>query len=121
MAALAWMIPTSVSLAVNFSYDAGVTAGIWLSFAYWLAQWQEPDRRLKNLDTAVILLGAFFACYAKQIYFPVYLLFLFLPRSKFRDRRHRRTYTLLVLLAMGLVMANILLPLGASGGEADDL
>ena len=120
VAALAWMIPTSVSLAVNFSYDAGVTAGIWLSFAYWLAQWQEPDCRLKNLDTAVILLGAFFACYAKQIYFPVYLLFLFLPRSKFRDRRHRRTYTLLVLLAMGLVMANILLPLGASGGEADN-
>ena len=74
---------------------------------------------MKNCDTAVILLGLFVACYAKQIYFPIYLLFMFLPRSKFRARRHRWIYTGLILLAMGLVMANILLPLGASGGQAD--
>ena len=117
--ALAWMLPSAVSLAVNYSYDAGVIAGIWLSFAFWLAQWQEPKKKIRNSDIAVILLGVFFACFAKQIYFPVYLIFLLLPRSKFRDRRHRRIYTGLIVLAMGLVMANILLPLGASGGQAD--
>ncbi|MBQ3705673.1 MAG: DUF2142 domain-containing protein [Clostridia bacterium] len=117
--ALAWMLPSAVSLAVNYSYDAGVIAGIWLSFSFWLAQWQEPEKRIRNSDIAVILLGTFAACFAKQIYFPIYLIFLFLPRSKFASRRHRGIYTGLVLLAMGLVMANILLPLGASGGQAD--
>ena len=117
--AMAWMMPSAVSLAVNYSYDAGVIAGIWLSFAFWLAQWQEPERRIKNTDVAVILLGIFLACFAKQIYFPIYLLFLFLPQSKFRNRRHRRIYTGLVILAMCLVMANILLPLANSGGQAD--
>ena len=117
--ALAWMMPSAVSLAVNYSYDAGVIAGIWFSFTYWLAQWQEPEQKLKNGDTAVILTGIFIACFAKQIYFPIYLLFLFLPRSKFRTKRHRRVYTGLIFLAMGLVIANILLPLSASGGQAD--
>ena len=119
VAALAWMIPSAVSLAVNYSYDGGVIAGIWLSVTYWIAQWQEPEKKLTNGDAAVMILGVFIACFAKQIYFPVYLLFLFLPRSKFRNRRHRRLFTAAVLAAMVLVMANILLPLGASGGQAD--
>ena len=117
--ALVWMLPSAVSLAVNYSYDAGVIAGIWLSFTFWLAQWQEPEQKMKNSDIAVILLGVFIACFAKQIYFPIYLLFLFLPNSKFRSRRHRRSYTCLVLFSMGLVIANILLPLLFSGGQAD--
>ena len=119
VAALAWMLPSAVSLAVNYSYDGGVIAGIWLSVTWWIAQWQEPEKKMTAPDAAVIILGVFIACYAKQIYFPVYLLFLFLPGSKFRDRRHRRRYTAAVLLAMVLVMANILLPLGSSGGQAD--
>ena len=119
VAALAWMLPSAVSLAVNYSYDGGVIAGIWLSVTWWIAQWQEPEKKLTGRDAAVIILGVFIACYAKQIYFPVYLLFLFLPRSKFRDKRHRMRYTAAVLLAMFLVMANILLPLGQSGGQAD--
>ncbi len=119
VAALAWMLPSAVSLAVNYSYDGGVIAGIWLSMTFWIAQWQEPERKLTAGDSAVIILGVFIACYAKQIYFPIYLLFLFLPGTKFRNRRHRRKYTAAVLLAMGLVMANILLPLGRSGGQAD--
>ena len=117
--ALVWMLPHAVSLAVNYSYDAGVNAGIWMSFAFWLAQWQEPEKKIRNRDIAVIVSGAFIACFAKQIYFPVFLIFLFLPRAKFRSVRHRRVYTGLVLLAMGLVLANILLPLGASEGQAD--
>ena len=117
--ALAWMLPSSVSLAVNYSYDTGVIAGIWLSFAFWLAQWQEPKQKMKKLDEAVILLGIFIACFAKQIYFPIYLLFLFLPCSKFQNQKQRWIYTGMILFCMGLVMANILLPLQASGGQGD--
>lgn len=119
MLALIWMLPSAVSLAVNYSYDAGVIAGIWLSFAFWLAQWQEPEQTIKKSDMAVIMLGTFIACYAKQIYFPVFILFLFLPRGKFKSRKHRRIYTGLILFCIALIAANILLPLGSSGGQAD--
>ncbi len=118
--ALSLMIPSSVFLAANYSYDPGVTAGITLSCACWIAQWQERNKTLKNGDVAVMIAGMLFACYAKAIYFPIFLLFLFLPGSKFRSRRHRAAYTAVILASMVLVMLYILLPLRASGGQGDD-
>lgn len=118
--ALALMTPSSVFLAANYSYDPGVIIGIALSFSYWVAQWQERDRKLKNSDVAVMLAGMLTACYAKAIYFPILLIFLFLPKSKFRDRKHRRNYTLLILAAVVLVMLYILVPMSRSGGQGDD-
>ena len=117
---LAMMTPSAVFLAANYSYDPGVTAGIFLSCAYWLAQWQERDQPLKNGDVAVMLLGMLAACYAKAIYFPIFLLFFFLPESKFRDKKHRRLYWGIMALSIVVVMLYILLPLGRSGGEADN-
>ena len=117
--ALSLMTPSCVFLASNYSYDPGVIAGITLSCAYWIAQWQEPEEKLKLSDAAVMLLGMAFACYVKAIYFPIYLLFLFLPGGKFRDGKHRKTYTAAVLLAMALVMCHILIPMGRSGGQGD--
>lgn len=117
--ALTLMMPSCVFLAANYSYDPGVIAGIALSCAYWIAQWQEPDEKLKARDAAVMILGMAFACYVKAIYFPMYLLFLFLPKGKYRDGKHRKIYTAAVLLAMALVMCHILLPMGRSGGQGD--
>ena len=117
--ALALMTPSSVFLASNYSYDPGVIAGIAISFSYWAAQWQERDQKLKNGDVAVMLGGMLTACYAKAIYFPILLIFLFLPKSKFRSRAHRRNFTLLILFAVLLVMLYILLPMAFSGGKGD--
>ena len=117
--ALSLMMPSCVFLASNYSYDPGVTAGITLSCAYWIAQWQERTQKLKNRDAAVMIVPMLIACYAKAIYFPLFLLFLFLPAGKFRSVRHRRVYTATVLLAMLAVMLYILLPLSRSGGQGD--
>ena len=117
--ALTLMIPSCVFLASNYSYDPGVIGGITLSCSYWVAQWQERDQRLKMKDVAVMLAGMLLACYVKAIYFPIFLLFLCVPESKFRDRRQRRAYRIVILLAMALVMLHILLPMGRSGGQGD--
>ncbi|MBR2823852.1 MAG: DUF2142 domain-containing protein [Clostridia bacterium] len=119
IAAMVLMMPGSVFLAANYSYDPGVIVGITLSCCYWAAQWQEPKKILKNGDVAIMMAGMLIACYAKAIYFPLFLLFLFLPKSKFRGLKHRRAYTAVVLLSMVIVMLYILLPLGKSGGQGD--
>ena len=113
------MMPTCVFLASNYSYDPGVIAGMAISCSYWIAQWQEPDQQLKIKDAAVMLVGMLTACYVKAIYFPLFLLFLFLPKGKFRDARQRRIYQTVILLAMVLIMLHILVPMGNSGGEGD--
>ena len=117
--ALSLMMPGSVFLASNYSYDPGVTAGITLSCAYWIAQWQEREQKLKNKDVAVMVIPMLFACYTKAIYFPIFLLFLFLPGIKFRNANHRRAYIAVILLAVFAVMMYILMPLKRSGGQAD--
>ena len=114
------MLPSCVFLAANYSYDPCVISGIALSCSYWVAQWQESDQRLKWKDVAVMLGGMLIACFVKAIYFPVFLLFLFMPEKKFDNRKQRRGYRALILLAMALVMLYILLPLGQSGGEGDN-
>ena len=113
------MIPSAVFLAANYSYDPGVTAGITISCAYWVAQWQEPEQKLKNKDLAIMILGMMTACYAKAIYFPIFLLFFFVPKSKFRNDRHRRAYRGILAVSMAAMMLYILLPLSKSGGQAD--
>ena len=117
--AMVLMMPSCVFLAANYSYDPGVIAGMAISCSYWIAQWQEPDQRLRKKDVAVMLAGMLFACYVKAIYFPVFLLLLFLPEGKLPDRKQQRSYRILVLLAMVLIMLHILVPLGQSGGEGD--
>ena len=119
IAAVVLMMPSCVFLAANYSYDPGVIAGINLSCCYWVAQWQEREKILKAGDVAVMIAGMLIACYAKAIYFPLLLMFLFLPRSKFRSNRHRHAYTICILLSMVIVMLYILLPLGKSGGQGD--
>ena len=117
--AMALMLPSAVFLAANYSYDPGVTAGIAISCAYWIAQWQEPEKTIGKKDLAVMILGMMAACYAKAIYFPIFLLFFFLPDSKFRDARHRRAYRAVIGVSVLAVMMYILLPLSESGGQAD--
>ena len=49
--AMALMMPSSVFLAVNYSYDPGVIAGILISCAYWIAQWQEREKKQTKQGT----------------------------------------------------------------------
>ena len=117
--AMALMMPSSVFLAVNYSYDPGVIAGILISCAYWIVQWQEREKKLKNSDLAIMIGGMLTACYVKAIYFPVFLLFLFLPRTKFRNGRHQWACRGIIALSMTVTILYILLPLVQSGGQAD--
>lgn len=117
--AMSLMLPSAVFLAANYSYDPGVTVGITLSCAYWIAQWQEREQKLKTKDAAVMILGMAAACYVKAIYFPICFLFFFLPESKFRNAGHRRMYRAVLAVSIAAVILYILLPLGKSGGQAD--
>ena len=117
--ALSLMMPSCIFLASNYSYDPGVTAGITLSCACWIAQWQERNQKLKSKDIAAMVIPMLFACYAKAIYFPIFLLFLFLPSGKFRNPKQKLAYYTVILLAMAAVMLYILMPLGRSGGQGD--
>ena len=117
--ASALMIPSAVFLASNYSYDPSVTAGAAMSFSYWMAQWQEKEEKIRPSDLACMLVPLLFACISKAIYFPLYVLFFFLPRTKFRDRKHALAVRAWIAAAILMVIGYILLPFAFSSGEGD--
>ena len=115
------MIPQNLFLAASYSYDPGIVALLALGMAYMFAEWQEPEKKLTGYNAAVMIGSLFMACFVKGVYFPVMLLPLFLPKSKFRDAKHRRTFMGLTVGAMAAAVLLFLLPmLRSSGGVISD-
>ena len=113
------MIPEAVFLASNYSYDPGVTGFIALGMAYCFAQWQETDGCI-SLHDEIIMLGALFlGCFAKQVYFPVLMIPMFLPKNKFSDKRQRRRFILADIMLIGLLLISFIVPFMLGSGEGD--
>ena len=113
------MIPEAVFLAANYSYDPGVTCLTALGFSYFFAQWQEPDRKMSRTDAAVMLGGFFLGCLAKQIYFPVLLAPLFLPKKKFENEKARKLFRTVDLLLILALIGSFALPFVTGEGTGD--
>ncbi|MBQ6564384.1 MAG: DUF2142 domain-containing protein [Clostridia bacterium] len=113
------MIPEAIFLASDFSYDPGVTALTVLGLSYCFAQWQEPGRKIQILDEIIMLGAMLLGCIAKAIYFPILLLPLFLPKSKFTDEKHRKRFVLAVIGTIIILLGSFMLPFFFSTGEGD--
>ena len=112
------MIPEAIFLACNYSYDPSVTCCLALLFAYFTAQWQEKGI-ISEKDQLVMILSGFFGCLAKAIYFPIVLLPLLLPKSRFRDGKAWKRFIYGVLLAVFLLLVSFVLPFIFSDGTGD--
>lgn len=113
------LLPTSIYLAANYSYDPWVISFLALGFALVFR-----EIRLSRTLTAGSFLSnaAIFAvglC-PKAIYFPVLGLFLLMPKRKFSSRRARGLFYILTFVVALIVIATFILPLFASGGSGGD-
>lgn len=86
------LIPSCVFVASNYSYDPGVIAFIALGLSYCFAEWQEPERIMQLKNVFVMMGSLFIGCVTKAIYFPVFILPLFMKKEKFVDKREKRIY-----------------------------
>lgn len=103
------LIPTSVFMASNYSYDWWVTGFTILGFSYFFAELQE-ESTLSNRNM-FIMLGAFMlGCMPKAIYFPILFPLLFMPKKKFENAKQRRLFYLLVIGVGLLLVASFMLP-----------
>ncbi len=105
------MIPVNIFLAASYSYGPGVTAFLALGLAYMFAEWQEPEKKLRWWNAAVMLGAMYLGCMAKAIYFPLLLFPLFLPRSKFETPRQHRAFMGLTAGVIALLLLSFVLPM----------
>lgn len=120
LVAVIGLIPTTVFMAANYSYDSWVTGFTILGFSYFIAELQENSKiKYKNM---IIMIGAIaLGCMPKAIYFPIFFPLLFMPKRKFNSSKQRKIYYMLVIGAGIFLVSTFALPLligGAGTGDA---
>ena len=117
IAAVCMLIPTSLFLSGTFNYDIYLTAFSLLGISYYIAQWQNREEKMTNRDAFVIIGSLTFACIVKAVYVPLLWIVLFLPRDKFRNRKHQWSYFGCVLAGTVIIVMSYLAPNLVRGGN----
>lgn len=113
------LLPIQFVLACSFSYDAFVNAFLMLGYALFTREYvSEELLSWKRVIPGLIVLSI--GIIPKAVYFPVILLYLFLPKRKFTDKKQRLLlFAIVIVLALVLAMTFVLPTLLAGSGGAD--
>lgn len=121
MLALAFsFLPTVVFLSANYSYDTWLTGWVLFGFLRYLSWMQKPEETLTFKEVLLVILSLLVGLGPKAIYFPVFILFLFIPKSKFRTRKFACRYRVAMICSALCVMATFLLPFVIQGPGSGD-
>lgn len=93
------LIPTNIFIAGNYSYDTWLFAWSIFGLSTFFGEWQQPDKKIDSCALWLIGISMYLAVLPKQVYFPLTLIALFLPRAKFRNKRECWIYRGIVLTA----------------------
>ena len=104
------LLPTSLFLACQYSYDPAVISGITLGVVSILNWFCDDKYKINFKNISVFLFGILFACFTKAVYIPIILLFLFIPSSKFKNKKQEFWIKGIILLIFILVLSTFALP-----------
>ncbi len=110
------LIPTLIFIAGNYCYDSWCTAFLALGTAIFLDEYRHPERKLSLQDTILMLGSLMLGCVPKAIYFPVFLMCLFMPKEKFASKRSLVWYRIAVVGAALLMAFTFIGPLVFTSG-----
>ena len=97
------LIPTNIFLVSNYSYDAWLTAWTILGLSYVFYEMQTKNDYITTKSMLVIAISFFLASIAKQLYFVMTIMALFLSKEKFENKAKKWIYR-------GLIIASMILP-----------
>lgn len=111
------LLPTMIFIASNYSYDGWCLSFLALGTAVFLDEYRHPERPI-TWQAVLTLLGALMiGCIPKAIYFPIFLMGLFLPREKFRSDKERRICRVLVVACAVAMALTFVAPFLFNGGS----
>ena len=115
------LLPTSVYIAAQYSYDAMVTSWLLFAVCFLLKELYQPEKRL-GVGAGFILFASFtFGLAPKAIYFPLLGLMLLMPAGKFKDHRSCRNFKMLVVaFALTMILSFALPMLFSTSVQAGD-
>ena len=104
------LIPSTLFMASNFSYDPPITSLIMLGISYFLYEKYNNDGKLCFKNALIIIICIVLASCPKAVYAPLILLLLMLPKEKFVSKKSERIFKISILVIMILLMSTFVLP-----------
>ncbi len=111
LACLIGLLPTSLYIAANYSYDPWVISLMMLALALVFEEIEAGNRRLTSKKLLLIALVFFLALAPKAIYFPMVGIMLLLPKTKFDDDRNHKAFFVSTCLFALFLVATFILPM----------
>ena len=114
------LIPSSMFLATQYSYDPAVISGSVLASVL-LVNWFADKRSVVDFKTmSLFLFALLYASFVKGVYIPILLLFLFVPKSRFKSVKTCRYVKIFSLILLLLIMYTFVMPTVGNGAIAGD-
>lgn len=120
--AVAALIPTNIFLSANYSYSYWTYSFLLFAIASFVGIVQR-SRQPKAYEVILMLMAFFLGCLPRIVYFPLILICLCVPLSKFRHTRNAVLYYLAVLFTCAATAGVFFLPTmptGAAGLGSGD-
>lgn len=114
------LLPSSLFLATQYSYDPAVTAGLTLAFVLILNVFIDKTEKIDFKWMITFLLSILYASFVKAVYIPLILLILFIPKDRFENVKISRRVKIGICTIFLLVLATFVLP-SVNGEAAGDV
>lgn len=115
------LLPSILFIGSNYSYDIWVIGWLLFGFLRYLSWLQNPDEKLSAREVLVVIVSFILGLGPKAIYFPIFFLLLFIPKSKFPSRRFASRYRMAIVGAALLMLSTFLLPFVIQGPGIGDV
>ncbi len=113
------MIPTSIFIASNYSYDAWVTGFSLLGTAYFISDLEQQDKPIRLVDTVVMSVAFMLAAMPKLVYVMLFVLPLFMRKKNWGEKGKQKYYITVISLLLITVVLFALKSLTAVGSAGD--
>lgn len=113
------LLPTSLFLATQYSYDWWVHSFIALGYAMFISEMQKENHAITLKKWIAIMCVMTLGILPKAVYFPIIFPMLFIGRKRFESKRG--WYWTINLFAMAVLVASFLLPMLLGGGGGNDM
>lgn len=84
------LLPSVMFLACQYSYDPAVISGITLALVILINWFIDRNCKVNFKSMLLFIVSILYGCFPKAIYIPLILLFLFIPQSRFQDKKQCR-------------------------------
>lgn len=114
------LVPTSIFMASNYSYDPWVIGFIVLAYSFFFYEIQNPDKKLEAKNVVCMIVFLILGCMPKAVYCVLGPPFLFMPKAKFKDKKQRLMYYMPLAIAGVALLATFAVPALIQGVGSGD-